>query len=39
MVDGAKHNQALDVAGDEYRRRVTEFFDKHLAKPQAANAA
>jgi dipeptidyl aminopeptidase/acylaminoacyl peptidase len=31
IVDGAKHNQALQVAGDEYRRRVTEFFDKHLA--------
>jgi pimeloyl-ACP methyl ester carboxylesterase len=31
VVDGAKHNQALQVAGDEYRRRVTEFFDKHLA--------
>jgi pimeloyl-ACP methyl ester carboxylesterase len=32
IVEGAKHNQALQVAGDEYRRRVTEFFDKHLAK-------
>jgi pimeloyl-ACP methyl ester carboxylesterase len=39
IVEGAKHNQALQVAGEEYKRRVTEFFDKHLAKPQAANAA
>jgi pimeloyl-ACP methyl ester carboxylesterase len=31
IVDGAKHNQALQVAGDEYRRRVREFFDAHLA--------
>ncbi len=31
MVAGAKHNQALQVAGDEYRRRVREFFDVHLA--------
>jgi fermentation-respiration switch protein FrsA (DUF1100 family) len=33
VVDGAKHNQALHVAGDEYRRRVLEFFDKNLAGP------
>ncbi len=32
VVSGAKHNQALHVAGDEYRRRVLEFFDKHLAQ-------
>jgi fermentation-respiration switch protein FrsA (DUF1100 family) len=31
IVEGAKHNQALQVAGDEYRRRVREFFDVHLA--------
>ena len=31
MVPGAKHNQALADAGDEYRRRVREFFDGHLA--------
>jgi fermentation-respiration switch protein FrsA (DUF1100 family) len=30
MVDGAKHNQALHIAGDEYRRRTLEFFYKHL---------
>ncbi len=31
MVNGAKHNQALNVAGTEYARRLEEFFDKHLA--------
>ena len=36
IVEGAKHNQALQVAADEYKRRVIEFFDKHLATPLAA---
>ncbi|HEX4588610.1 MAG TPA: alpha/beta hydrolase [Gemmataceae bacterium] len=36
IVEGAKHNQALQVAADEYKRRVVEFFDRHLAKPLAA---
>jgi dipeptidyl aminopeptidase/acylaminoacyl peptidase len=31
VVPGAKHNQALHVAGDEYRRRVRAFFYRHLA--------
>jgi fermentation-respiration switch protein FrsA (DUF1100 family) len=31
LVDGARHNQALHVAGEEYRRRVLSFFDEHLA--------
>jgi uncharacterized protein len=31
LVSGAKHNQALLVAGEEYRRRVLEFFERHLA--------
>src|SRR5262249_26506570 len=31
MVEGAKHNQALQLVGDEYRRRVLEVFDEHLA--------
>src|SRR5262245_17310504 len=31
LVEGAKHNQALKVAGAEYERRVREFFDTHLA--------
>jgi len=31
LVDGAKHNQAIQVAGEEYHRRVLEFFQKNLA--------
>jgi uncharacterized protein len=31
LVEGAKHNQALQVAGEEYRRRVLEFFSMHLS--------
>jgi pimeloyl-ACP methyl ester carboxylesterase len=43
LVAGAKHNQALQVAGAEYRRRVLEFFERHLtgeaaARPSAARA-
>jgi pimeloyl-ACP methyl ester carboxylesterase len=30
LVPGAKHNQALQEHGDEYRRRVLAFFEKHL---------
>jgi uncharacterized protein len=30
LVEGAKHNQALQVAGEEYHRRVLAFFNKHL---------
>ncbi len=30
LIPDANHNQGLQVAGDEYRRRVREFFDKHL---------
>ena len=33
LVDKAKHNQAIHLAGDEYRRRTQAFFDKHLASP------
>ena len=33
LVKGAKHNQALQVAGEEYRRRVLEFLQAHLAEP------
>jgi len=32
IVDGAKHNQALNVANGEYKRRVCAFFDEHLAQ-------
>jgi fermentation-respiration switch protein FrsA (DUF1100 family) len=40
VVDNAKHNQALHVAGDEYHRKLIEFFDTHLAGvgPGQANA-
>jgi pimeloyl-ACP methyl ester carboxylesterase len=30
LVDGAKHNQALNVAEAEYTRRLVEFFTGHL---------
>ena len=33
LVEGAKHNQALQITGDEYRRRVREFFEMHLQPP------
>ena len=40
VVPDAKHNQAPHVAGEEYRRRVLEFFDRHLAgEPLPAAAA
>ena len=32
LVPKAKHNQALNVAGGDYHRRVVEFFDQHLAR-------
>jgi alpha-beta hydrolase superfamily lysophospholipase len=38
MVPGAKHNQALTIAEDEYRRRVLNFFDTYLAVPQLGTA-
>ncbi len=31
VVPGAKHNQAIQIAGDEYSQRVVAFFDLHLA--------
>ena len=38
VVPKAKHNQALHVAGDEYHRRVVEFFDRHLARTEPDEA-
>jgi pimeloyl-ACP methyl ester carboxylesterase len=38
LVEGAKHNQALHVAGGEYRRRVRAFFEAHLAADGAGAA-
>lgn len=31
LVEKAKHNQAFHLAHDEYKKRVLDFFDKHLA--------
>jgi fermentation-respiration switch protein FrsA (DUF1100 family) len=33
LVKGAKHNQALQVAGEEYQERVLAFFGAYLAAP------
>jgi pimeloyl-ACP methyl ester carboxylesterase len=35
LVENAKHNQALQVAGEEYRQRVLRFFETHLAEALA----
>lgn len=35
LVENAKHNQALQIAGAEYRRRVLCFFETHLAEKKA----
>lgn len=32
LVDGAKHNQAFQLANAEYQQRVLAFFDRHLGK-------
>jgi pimeloyl-ACP methyl ester carboxylesterase len=32
IVEGAKHNQALSVAAEEYQQRVLAFFQTHLAQ-------
>ena len=36
LVPTAKHNQALNTAGDDYHRRLIEFFDRYLAAPDPA---
>jgi alpha-beta hydrolase superfamily lysophospholipase len=36
MVHPAKHNEGLQIAGDEYRRRVLDFFQAYLADGQEA---
>ncbi|MGL6094899.1 MAG: alpha/beta hydrolase [Fimbriiglobus sp.] len=36
LVPGAKHNQAAHLAGNEYHRRLVEFFDAHLGSLPAA---
>jgi alpha-beta hydrolase superfamily lysophospholipase len=37
LVQEAKHNQALQTAGDEYRGRVLRFFERHLATAEAGS--
>lgn len=39
LVENAKHNQAIQLAGAEYHRRVCEFFEKHLASAHEETAA
>jgi pimeloyl-ACP methyl ester carboxylesterase len=39
VVEKAKHNQAIQLAGDEYHQRVVEFFDRHLANAGVAEGA
>jgi len=39
LVEGAKHNGALALAGAAYERRVLEFFDRHLGQVQEQAAA
>jgi pimeloyl-ACP methyl ester carboxylesterase len=38
IVERAKHNQALQVAGDEYRQHVLTFFQTHLAAGASVTA-
>jgi pimeloyl-ACP methyl ester carboxylesterase len=38
IVEGAKHNQALQLNTEEYRRRVLGFFNAHLGKKRASAA-
>jgi pimeloyl-ACP methyl ester carboxylesterase len=37
LVDDARHNQALHVAGAHYRRRVLDFFSRYLADEKLAS--
>ena len=30
LVDGAKHNQSITYAPEEYKKRILSFFEKHL---------
>jgi uncharacterized protein len=35
VVDKAKHNQSMHIAGEEYHRKLIEFFDEHLGNVPA----
>ena len=37
LVKGARHNAALEIAGDEYRERVQRFFRTHLIGTDAVS--
>jgi uncharacterized protein len=39
VVPGAKHNQALTTAGDDYHAKLVAFFDAHLGQYAAADVA
>ncbi len=39
LVDGAKHNQAMNLANGEYKARVLGFFKQHLAGSSGATEA
>lgn len=36
MVEGAKHNMALHLAGETYHEKLLAFFEKHLGGPSLA---
>ncbi|MBI3406852.1 MAG: alpha/beta fold hydrolase [Planctomycetes bacterium] len=38
IVEGAKHNQAINQAAGEYQRRVLGFFEKHLTHGNGAES-
>jgi uncharacterized protein len=38
IVEGAKHNQAIQLVGAEYRRRVLDFFNLHLGQKSRGTA-
>lgn len=35
LIPGARHHDVMEVGGEEYRRRITEFFDHHLTSNAA----
>jgi len=39
FVENAKHNQSLQVAGEQYRQRVLRFFEQHLCDAPQREAA
>jgi pimeloyl-ACP methyl ester carboxylesterase len=39
LVEAAKHNQAIQVATDEYKQRLLDFFGTHLAEPLPVETA